>query len=559
MVKTPQSTLNLPNNTINSIRFTENQMSKIKEFVEKHIKVTFFVCAAVLSFIIYAQTIKYDFVHLDDDVLMIDRFQTLSDYKVIPSYFYKSVFSTKIDKYFRPVLMVSLAADAILGGLNPAAYHQMDILLHIFSVFLIFVFLLKLGFDKKICFAFCALFAVHPVFVQAVAWIPGRNDTLLAVFVMASLIFLIDYLNTKRSVYLFSHAFMFLAALLAKETAIVLIVIIPLMIFTFNKENYKISEIKKICFFLLFAAAVYFSLRHAALHNSRGNIPIVGSLKYILYALPSVFQYCDYLINPSSLSMFPVNINIDFFSFIFAFIIFGVPFILSFLFKQGRKTAVLFGFLWFALFLFPILILPPSIYIYMSHRLYLPVIGIMMMWIECGYLLLKNVSSLLKKSLFLLFAVIFVLFAIAAFYQTKKFQDRSIFWSNALNDAPESALVMANVGVYYYDNKIYDEAEKYFLKAVSLNSSDFKSYNNLGSVYMLRGDTETALLCFKHSLLINPDYDIALYNLSRFHYHVLGDIEEAYNLALKAVALEHENAGYKEYYEKIKKAKSLLQ
>ncbi|MDR2192048.1 MAG: tetratricopeptide repeat protein [Endomicrobium sp.] len=525
-------------------------MNKIIEFIIGHIKITFFICAAVLSFAVYAQTLKYDFVYLDDDVLIIDKIQILSDYKTIPSYFYKSVFAFGGDKYFRPGLIASFAADAILGGLNSASYHHTDILLHILGVFLIFVFLINLGFDKKICFAFCSLFAVCPAFVQAVAWLPGRNDVLLAVFVMPALIFLMNYLKTNKKIYLFLHTLMFLAALFVKETAVVLTAIIPFMIFLFNRENFKISEIKKIFFLLALALVVYFSFRYAALHNSRGSVPILGSLKYLLHSLPCVFQYCDYLINPSRLSVVPSHIDIDFFSFISAFIIFGVPFISSFAYKRGGKTVVAFGFIWFVLFLFPTLILPSNNYF--SHRLYLPAVGVIIMWTECLPFILKDIKPFFKKLLLFIFIVILFLFALASFFQTKKFQNREIFWFHALNDAPSSAFVVSSVGMYYYDNKIYGEAEKYFLKAVSLSPSDYRSYNNLGNICMFKGDVETAVKYFEQSLNINPNNDTALYNLSQLYY-ILGNVDEAYTLAKKAIELEPQDAGYREHYDKVEK------
>jgi hypothetical protein len=526
-------------------------MNKIKEFISGHIKITFFVCAALLSFTIYAQTIKSDFVYLDDDVLIIELFQTLSDYKEFPSYFYKSVFSSRVDKYFRPVLTASLAADAILGGLNPAAYHQTDILLHIFSVFLIFVFFLRFGFDKKLSFAFCALFAVHPAFVQAVAWIPGRNDTLLCIFVMSALIFLIDYLNTKRGIYLFLHILTFFAALLAKETAVVLTAVIPFIIFLIN-GSFKNIAIKRLCLFLSLVLALYFSLRYAALHNSRDNIAILGSIKYILNGLPSIFQYCDYLINPSRLSVVPSYIDIDFFSIVSFLIVFGLPFVSSFVFKRGRKSVVIFGFFWFIIFLLPTFILPKNIYF--SHRLYLPAAGAIIIWMECLHSVFKDIEPRIKKILFLSFAAVFILFASAAFFHAKKFQNRAVFWANALNDYPFSPFALSNVGLYYYDNKNYDEAEKYFLKAVYLDPSDYRSYNNLGSIYVFRGDAETSGKYFERSLAVKPDNDTALYNLSQLYY-VKGDTDRAYELAKKAFDLEPEDAGYKAHYEKIKSLK----
>ena len=85
---------------------------------------------------------------------------------------------------------------AQLSGTLPVGYHLIDILLHGMSCCLLFSCLLMFGFHKKVSFWSTMIFCVHPAQTQAVAWIAGRNDSLLAVFILLCVLSLLQYLST---------------------------------------------------------------------------------------------------------------------------------------------------------------------------------------------------------------------------------------------------------------------------------------------------------------------------------------------------------------------------
>ncbi|MDR1941883.1 MAG: tetratricopeptide repeat protein [Endomicrobium sp.] len=567
-------------------------MTAILNFFKNNLKFSFICILIIVVFALYGKMLKYDFVYLDDDVLIIDRIETLKDYKIIPSYFYKSVFDVKTDKYYRPLLMLSFAIDAVAGGANPAVYRFTDLLLCLFAVFLIFFLLRELGFNEKIVFAFCILFAVCPAFVQAVAWIPGRNDTLLAVFVILSLISVVKYLNTGRLYWLVLHGSALLFSMFTKETAVGLIVIEPLMIFIiaiysascrqqlgcsrengnpslknkliadtaqlaaqrfiFYAKNAK-TRLKGIVFAALLVSIIYALLRHEALKNTQLNISLIDSIKYIYNAMPSVLQYCDFIINPSRLNIIPQYLNIDAFSFVSFFVVLCAPLVCAFLLKQIRKPVIVFGLIWFFVFLIPTFVLPQNIYF--SHRVYLPAVGIIIMYIETAGVLMSLFRQKAASVLFArgVFFILFFLFFGASFFQTEKFKNREIFWQNALIDSPNSSFVNANVAMFYVDNGFYDKAIEFFLKAIELNPANSLNYNNIGRAYLLKKEYLKSVPFFQKALQLNAYNEEALYNLSQI-YFVTGDINEAYNLADKLINLNSKDEAYVKYYQKVKAA-----
>jgi predicted membrane-bound mannosyltransferase len=106
------------------------------------------------------------------------------------------------------------------SGDMPSGYHFVNVLLHIASVLLLYRLFGKLGLKSLHCFLLSLLFAVHPVLSQAVAWIPGRNDTLLAVFVLLFFINSINYTTTGKTNNLALSGLFLLLAFFTKETAV---------------------------------------------------------------------------------------------------------------------------------------------------------------------------------------------------------------------------------------------------------------------------------------------------------------------------------------------------
>ena len=160
-------------------------MSQIKTFITNHFNVFVFLTLAVVIFSLYGRTLFFDFSYYDDDVLILER-QEFLNFSNIGKIFSNTVFGEGRDQFCRPILNLTFLVEKYLYGTKPFGYHLINLLLHLFSVFSLFL-LFTLKYDKKKTFIVCLLFACHPAVVQAVAWIPGRNDSLLALFIILSL------------------------------------------------------------------------------------------------------------------------------------------------------------------------------------------------------------------------------------------------------------------------------------------------------------------------------------------------------------------------------------
>jgi len=174
----------------------ENEFKKI--FLEKwH---PFFWIAVIVS-LVYFSTFFFNIVYLDDNVLAVGQYQFNRNLSNIFSSFGEDIFRTPYGggSFYRPILRWTFIFDAQFGeGAVIFMSHFSNLILHILSVTFLFLLLLKLNIKKELALLLSLIFGIHPLTAQTVAFIAGRNDSLLAVFVFPCLIFFLDFLETKR-------------------------------------------------------------------------------------------------------------------------------------------------------------------------------------------------------------------------------------------------------------------------------------------------------------------------------------------------------------------------
>jgi protein O-mannosyl-transferase len=124
------------------------------------------------------------------------------------------------DRLYRPLTLYSFALNYALNGLNPAGYHAVNVALHALVCVLVWLFVRRLFDDDWIAGLTAVLFAVHPVHAEAVAGIVGRGEILSAGFLLGALLILLPRPGPPGAKRVWLSLPFFMAALLAKETAV---------------------------------------------------------------------------------------------------------------------------------------------------------------------------------------------------------------------------------------------------------------------------------------------------------------------------------------------------
>ncbi len=481
----------------------------------QNFNIKFLIILTLITFAVYGKSLFFDFTYLDDDVLILDKQEYLR-FSNIKNIFCDTVFAQEHDKFCRPMLNVSFLLEKYLYGISPWGYHFTNIIIHIAAVFTAFL-LLSLKYDKKKVFVLSVLFACHPAVTQAVVWIPGRNDSLLALFILLSFYFLVKFFDNKEKKYILFHFVFFALSLLTKETAVIAPFFYVVFIIHQNNLTGKTKENKFFITFWIFAVLLYFIYRHFVLSYQTYNVTFELLFSTFFQSLPEITKYVSNIFFPFNLSVFPSFIKVDYLLSAASVFIFTLCAVI--LKRKYDFKILFFGFLWFLFFLLPTFVMPDNQFY--DHRIYLPMFGILIVMSE----FLKSVEFKNNKPLLGLIIFAAVVFSFISVFHGNKFKNKNIFWINALIDSPNSHITNAAVAGLFMDAGQFEQAEEKYLKALKLKEHS-KHYVNLAVLYMKKGKADEAEQFLLKALQLNDTNPMIFYNLAVI-YKYKGNIELA--------------------------------
>ncbi|MEI6529562.1 MAG: tetratricopeptide repeat protein [Candidatus Falkowbacteria bacterium] len=466
----------------------------------------------VLGFLLYTQALFFDFSYLDDQSLIIENAPIIGSFKNIGTVFTSDAFFSMTKYYYRPILNVSLMLDMHIAGMLPFIYHLSNILIHILVAWLIYRLFIKLNYSRILAWLFAAIFIVHPVLTQAVAWIPGRNDSLLALFVLAAFNLFLEFKESPKLKYFVGYLACLLLALFTKETAALLPVIVIIYFLLIDRKKISKSDKWLLVFGSLAVGIIWYIFRSFALESDPLSLKIV--FDSVLRNAPALLVSLGKVFLPFDLAVLPILADAK---IVYGLIILPLLLLALFFSKNKRSSYLLLGFSWFILFLLPSLVRlnPIDTPDFLEHRLYLPIIGLFIIIAEIDWI--KNFDF--RKRISKIIAILLIVFFMALSYRhLQVFKNRISFWQSAVSTSPHSALANRNLGaMYYLDNNLV-EAEKSYRQALAINDKEPMAHNNLGLIYFDQGNYGQAEREYKKELSLYPSYDKALVNLGNLYY-----------------------------------------
>jgi protein O-mannosyl-transferase len=511
-------------------------------FERSHNTALYAFLVAMLCLFTYSNTFSMHFVW--DDIGQIKENVSIKALHDIPALFESDVWQgVKGDHpspYYRPVFTTSLALDHSLWGENPFGYHLTNLVLHVLVSILVYLLALKIVRHSGAALLAGLLFAVHPVHSGAVAWISGRSGPLAALFMFLSLYLYISYKEERNLLYLAVSLFAFLLALLSKETAITLPLIVLLYEICFGDRKAK----KIISPFILYclAAIPYFILRLSVLKvMGWSNQPLSHRL-YTSFGM--LVGYVRLLVAPVNLRVFyDIPIKRGFLEkdviiplLLLALMAAGI----FLLFRRNRK--LFFCIAWIPVTLIPVSGIPTLIYPSpMAERyLYIPSAGFAMaaglMAYRSAQVLLERNATGHRRASIVLVAAIVLIFALLNYQRNYCYKNQYIFLNRIVRDAPGFYGGHSDLGAVYAEEGRFADAKREFLEALKLKPDSDSVCNNLGALYMQLGEKGRAAELFRSALGVNPGNANARYNLGRIYagWGRYGEAERELRLALKS-------------------------
>ena len=256
----------------------------------------------LLTFFLYARTLSYQFVY--DDKFQVLHNPHLLSWAYLPNYFKQNVWGQDPNlktNFYRPLFLVWLRSNMAVFGTESVGWHLATVLMHVLVTGLIYLVAYRLLNQRLAALVAAAVFGFHPIHVESVAWISGVNEPIgAAFFLLAFLCYLKQRTSpVMASVWLVLSLTFFGAAVLAKETEVVL----PLLVVVYEWTVGRSSQRRGWGIRLIPYAAilcVYFVLRAFALHTVVGP---TGNPRDAMSVPWLILSYVKILVWPARLSM----------------------------------------------------------------------------------------------------------------------------------------------------------------------------------------------------------------------------------------------------------------
>ena len=439
-------------------------------------------------------------------------------------------FSLDSPSQYFPLVYTSFRIEHALWGLNPVGYHWVNLLLHIVNALLVWRVLMAL----KVPGAWLAgaIFALHPVQVESVAWITERKNVLMGFFFLLTLLAWIAFVDerTKRPWRFYVLALiLYVLSLSAKTTACTLPAAL-LLILWLQKKPINAERILQIAPFFLLGlgmglVAIWWERYHQG--TSLALVPL-GPIERILVASHAVWFYLGKLIWPSSLTfIYPRWTIVATRPLEYAWLLAGAGLCAVIYFgrrRLGRGVEVAAVF--FVTTLSPVLgfiMLFTFCYTFVAdHYQYLASIGPIALASAGVASLAATFKGSRKLILGTALCVIGAL-AVLTWRQSAMYGDIETLWRTTLLRNPGCWMAYNNLGntLMAYnnlDNTLYEanripEAMDLFKQALRINPDNDAAYYNLGTALALTGRMSEAIAQYEQALRIRPNFAKAHNNL----------------------------------------------
>lgn len=433
----------------------------------------------LISFVLYVPSVNLGFTELDDTIFIKEMSTYNQDAGNLFHSFKRGVFSEANDTYYRPLLLDSFILNAAFSKQNIGGYHFVNILLHLLAVWLLFSLLQQLGIQKMTAFWLSLIFAVHPVLTQAVAWIPGRNDTLLAVFVFPFLNACLKYREAPALKWLLIQAATLLAALFTKETALFALPAAWLLSVYLSEKKWWDGPTIRMYAVWVGGAIVYLLARSLATLE-QSSLAFGDLLGSAFGRLPVLVAYFGKVFLPFNLSVFPMIADMTLLFGILALVGVGA---LVYFSRSNNLRRMLVGLLVFILFLVPALMVPDALNNQdFEHRLYVPMLGILLLLSET--ILFKNKLS--SKQMSMAAGGVALALAVMSLVRMPVFGDAVTFWSAAVESSPNSAYANMMLAARLDDTDM-NRATTLMEKAYALDPNQKYINYYMGTLQVMKG------------------------------------------------------------------------
>ena len=501
-----------------------------------------FLVIATLA--VYWQVLNNDFVIYDDDKYVTENTHV---HKGVTFDSLTWAFTSSHASNWHPLTWISHMIDYQLYGLNARGHHLTSLLFHVANTLLLFLILVRMTGTLWQSSFVAALFALHPLHVESVAWVAERKDVLSTFFMMLTVWAYILYVK-KREIkgYLLVVLF-FVLGLMSKPMLVTLPFILLLLDFwplgrlcllrdTKNVATGQHTNERADIFRLVLEKAPFFALAVGSsivtfIVQERGGAMEIAKTYSIQTRIINAFvAYTEYIVDmiwPVKLALLyphPGN-SLQLWKGVVAG--FALVLITILVIRKARRIPYLaVGWLWYIVTLIPVIgIVQVGSQAMADRYTYVTLIGLFII-IAWGANDLLSKWRHRKIWLSTLAAIILPVLIVLTWKQVQYWENGITLFKHTLRHTSNNYVIHNNLGIVLREQGRTEEAIKHYLQALRSNPDYALAHYNLSNAYAEQGKNKKVIEACKHAIRIKPDYADAHYNLG-VAYGGSGKYEEA--------------------------------
>ncbi|PYK91763.1 MAG: hypothetical protein DME35_01160 [Verrucomicrobia bacterium] len=527
----------------------------------KHSRWTLFgisIFLIAITWAVFGQTFGHQFINYDDPLYVLDNVH------VRVGLTWRGIlwaFTHVHSQNWHPLTTFSHMLDCQLFGVSPGAHHLVNVFFHSIAAVLLFILLAQITDDpssprdESVRLAdrtggiwmsgfVAAVFAIHPLRVESVAWIAERKDALSGTFFMLTLIAYAAY-TRKRSIgrYL-TMSILFACGLMCKPMLITTPVILLLLDYwplnRFTKSTSSKLVIEKVPLFMLSVGSCVATLW--AQNFALGSTQFLPLQWRITNALFSYFEYLRQMFWPVDLIPFYVHPEnrLELWRLLVAAVVLIALTAIAFI-RRRKNPYLIVGWLWYLVMLIPVIgIVQVGLQGHADRYTYLPQVGLD---IALVWLIWDLTKSWRQQKIVLSGASAFVVGALSilSWKQTTHWRDTETLWRHTLAVTPDSDVAHAGLGGILFVRGQIDESIDHYESALRLRDGNVAAHFGLGRALASKQKIDSAIFHFQKALSIQPDY-IAASNDLGVLLASKGEIKEAIAAWQQSLSFDPENA-----------------
>jgi tetratricopeptide (TPR) repeat protein len=463
----------------------------------------------VLTIVVYIPALRCGFVWDDDDHFTRNPAMT-------SVHGLEQIWSSLAVSRYYPLTLTTFWVERQLCGLHPLPYHAVNIALQAANSVLLWMLLRRLNVPGAWLAA--ALWAVHPVGVESVAWVTElKNIQSGFLFFLSVLCFLNFAADSKRSSYALAFAFG-TAAMLSKPSTVVLPLVLLLCVW-WKRGHWQRRDLLRVAPFFLLALGMS-AMTVAEQERWVQRAGAVGwqlpTAERLIIAGKTVWFYAAHVLWPANLMFIYPRWDMSAVSVLSWLPLAGVVAVGALLWmcrRQPWARAGLFGIGFFVVALLPVMGFFNVFFFRYSfvadHFQYLACIGLIGLVVGSGTIICQRVGPSGRRLGMFGAAIVLLLLGASTWNRTDVYQNMETLWRDTVTRNPGAYMAHNNLGNVLAQSGRVEEAIGQYEQAMRLKPDDAEAYVNLGNVLWNTGKVQEAIGQYEHALRINPNFAVA--------------------------------------------------